>query len=59
MNMYFVAYVGCLLALHLYFAVFTIMAIKDSKSMFAKIAYLAAFSLATVILSLPFIAWVR
>lgn len=56
MNGYFVAYVGCLLALHLYFAVFTIMAIKDSENWFAKVGYLAAFALATVVLSLPFIA---
>ena len=52
----FIIYVGCLLTLHLYFAIFTIMAIRDSKSLFAKVAYLSAFALATVVLSLPFIA---
>lgn len=52
----FIIYVGCLLALHLYFAAFTIVAIKDSKKWFAKVGYLAAFALATLILSLPFIA---
>lgn len=57
--MYFIEYVGYLLTLHLFFAIFTIMAIRDSENWFAKVGYLAVFALATVILSLPFIAWVR
>lgn len=52
----FVVYVGCLLALHLYFAVFTIMAIRDSKNIFAKVGYLSLFAFASWLLSLPFIA---
>lgn len=51
--------VGYLLTLHIAFAVFTYMAIKDSGNMFAKIGYLAAFALATFIISLPFVAWWR
>lgn len=57
--MHFIEYVGYLLTLHLFFAVFTVMAIKDSKSVFAKAGYLAAFALATFIISLPFVAWWR
>lgn len=56
MNMHFIEYVGYLLTLHLFFAIFTIMAIRDSENWFAKVGYLAVFALATVILSLPFIA---
>lgn len=52
---YIVIYVGCLVALHLFFAAFTIVAIKDSESFFAKVGYLTLFAFATWLLSLPFI----
>lgn len=51
-----VGYIACLIAMHLFFAVFIITAIEDSKSIFAKVGYLSLFAFATWLISLPFIA---